>query len=133
MRAGESLDLGGRRLMAVPAVIHDIPNSLWAYEPDQRILFVSDAYPYTHEHEVDQCGLTAEELPDPVGPDDTSVVIGFALAWARHVDADKVMVPLNALLEKYPVDIIGPAHGGVITNPKKLTEIFEQGLRKVRI
>ncbi|MPZ56048.1 MAG: MBL fold metallo-hydrolase [Rhizobiales bacterium] len=133
MQAGESLDLGGRRLMALPAVIHDIPNTLWAYEPDQRILFVSDAYPYTHEHEVGQCGLTAEELPNPVRADDTSVVIGFALGWARHVDADKVMVPLHALLEKYPVDIIGPAHGGVITNPKRLTEIFGQGLRKVRM
>jgi hypothetical protein len=43
------------------------------------------------------------------------------------------MVPLKALLEKYPVDMIGPAHGGVITNPKHLTDIFEQGLRQVRI
>jgi flavorubredoxin len=133
MRAGESLDLGGRRLMALPAVIHDIPNSLWAYEPDQRILFVSDAYPYTHEHEVGQCGMTAEELPEPVRVEDTSVVIGFALGWSRHVDADKVMIPLRDLLERYPVEIIGPAHGGVITDPKRLTEIFDQGLRKVRI
>jgi flavorubredoxin len=133
MRAGDSLDLGGRRLMALPAIIHDIPNTLWAYEPDQRILFVSDAYPYTHEHEVGQCGLTAEELPVPVRAEDTSVVIGFALAWARHIDAEKVMTPLRALLEQYPVDIIAPAHGGVITNPQWLTDIFEQGLRKVRL
>jgi flavorubredoxin len=133
MRAGQSLDLGGRRLMALPAVIHDIPNTLWAYEPDQRILFVSDAYPYTHGHAAGQCGLTAEELPEPVHVDDTSVVIGFALGWARHVDADRVMVPLKALLAEYPVDIIGPAHGGVITDPKRLTGIFEQGLRKVRM
>jgi flavorubredoxin len=119
--------------MALPAIVHDIPNSLWAYEPAQRILFVSDAYPYTHEHEVGECGLTSEELPYRVRPEDTSTVIGFALSWARHVDADKVIKPLRALLKQFPVDMIAPAHGGVITNPEELTDIFEQGLRKVRV
>jgi flavorubredoxin len=129
---GASLDLGGRRLQAVPAIIHDIPNTLWGYEPDQRILFVSDAYPYTHEHEAHQCGLTSEELPEEIRPEDTSVVIGFALSWVRHVDADVIMNKLNAFLDAHPVDIIAPAHGGVVTNPKELTRIFEQGMRRVR-
>jgi flavorubredoxin len=133
MHPGEALDLGGRCLMAVPAVIHDLPNSLWGYEPDQRILFVSDAYPYTHEHEAGQCGLTSEELPEAIRPEDTSVVISRALGWVRHVDADIIMSKLNALLDRYPVDIIGPAHGGVVTNPKEITKIFEQGLRRVRM
>ncbi len=133
MRAGDSLDLGGRRLMALHAVIHDIPNTLWGYEPDQQILFVSDAYPYTHDHEVGECALTSEELPYKVKPEDTSTVIGFALSWARHVDADKVIVPLRKLLRDYPVRLIAPAHGGVITNPDELTDVFEQGLRKVRL
>lgn len=133
MRPGDSLDLGGRRLMALHAVIHDIPNTLWGYEPDQQILFVSDAYPYTHEHEIGECALTSEELPYSVKPEDTSTVIGFALSWARHVDADKVIVPLRKMLKDYPVRLIAPAHGGVITNPDELTDVFEQGLRKVRL
>jgi flavorubredoxin len=133
MHAGDSLDLGGRRLQLVPAVIHDIPNSLWGYEPDQRILFVSDACPYTHEHEAHQCGLTSDELPEEIRPEDTSVVIGFALNWVRHVDTDVTMARLNAFLERHPVDMIGPAHGGVITNPKQVTRIFEQGMRRVRM
>ena len=133
MRPGDSLDLGGRRLKAMEAIIHDIPNSLWGYEPDQQILFVSDAFPYTHDHEVGECGLTSEELPYTVKPEDTSTVIGFALSWARHVDADKVMAPLRKLLKENPVRFIAPAHGGVITNPEELTDVFEQGLRKVRI
>jgi flavorubredoxin len=133
MHVGESLDLGGRRLQMVPAVIHDIPNSLWGYEPDQRILFVSDAYPYTHEHEAHQCGLTSEELPEEIRPEDTSVVIGFALNWVRHTDTDVTMARLNAFLQRHPVDIIGPAHGGVITNPKVVTRVFEQGMRRVRM
>ena len=130
MKAGESLELGGRRLL--PAVVHDLPNTLWGYEPEERILFVGDAFPYTHEHEAHQCGMTSEELPYEILPKDTSVVIGLALGWARHVDADRIMPTLYALLEAYPVDIIGPAHGGVITNPKEITRVFEQGLRGAR-
>jgi flavorubredoxin len=130
--AGDSLDLGGRKLQFLPAIVHDLPNTLWGYEPDQRILFVSDAFPYTHEHEAHQCGMTSEELPYEIMPEDTSIVIGFALSWVRHVDADRLMPSLYALLEKHPVDIIGPAHGGVITNPKEITRIFELGLRAAR-
>jgi flavorubredoxin len=132
MKTGESLDLGGRRLLLLPAVVHDLPNSVWGYEPDQRILFVADALPYTHEHEAHQCGMTSEELPYEIMPKDTSVVIGLALGWARHVDADRIMPALYALMEAYPVDMIGPAHGGVITNPKEITRAFDLGLRGAR-
>ena len=71
MAAGEELDLGGRRLVFVPAVIRDLPNTLWGYDSDARVLFVSDAYPYTHQHEAGQCGMTAEEMPEAVRPEDT--------------------------------------------------------------
>lgn len=133
MKAGQALDLGGRTLMLVPAVVHDLPNTLWGYVPEERILFVCDAYPYTHEHEAHQCGMTSEELPFEVLPQDTTVVIRNALNWVRYVDADRVMPALLALLERYPVDIIGPTHGGVITNPKDITRVFELGLRSVRV
>lgn len=132
MAAGETLDLGGRRLVFVPAVIRDLPNTLWGYDPDARVLFVSDAYPYTHEHEVGQCGMTAEEMPKAVRPEDTDVVIERALSWTRYVDAEVVIAELEAFLASHPADIIAPAHGGVITNPKALTAVFEAGLRRVR-
>ena len=132
MAAGEELDLGGRRLVFVPAVIRDLPNTLWGYDPDARVLFVSDAYPYTHQHEAGQCGMTAEEMPEAVRPEDTDVVIERALIWTRYVDAEVVIEELEAFLGSYPADIIAPAHGGVITNPKALTAVFEAGLRRVR-
>jgi hypothetical protein len=43
------------------------------------------------------------------------------------------MPALRALLVKYPVDYIGPTHGGVVTNPEEITRVFELGLRGVRM
>jgi flavorubredoxin len=131
MAAGERLSLGGKSLVFVPAVVHDLPNTLWAYEPEQRVLFVSDGYPYTHEHLADQCAMTSEELPEPPRPEDTGVVIEGALGWTRHVDADLTIGDLETLLSGLVVEIIAPAHGGVITNPRAVTEIFKTGLRRV--
>jgi len=132
MRTGDMLDLGGRRIALVPAVIHDLPNSLWAYEPDAKILFVSDAYPFTHEHEPHQCGLLAEELPAPPQPEDSRIVIERALSWTRFVDPEPVIAALHRFLESHPVSIIAPAHGGIIADPRGFAGVFEDGLRQVR-
>jgi flavorubredoxin len=132
MAENDALDLGGRRLQLVRAVVHDLPNTLWGYEPDLRMLFVSDAYPYSHDHEAGQCAMTSEELPSEIVPEDTSVVISRALTWIKHVDTDLVIDDLRRFLSAHPVDFIAPAHGGVITNPEAITKIFELGMRKAR-
>lgn len=131
MRSGDLLDLGDRSLVLVPAIVHDLPNTLWGYEPENRILFVSDGFPYTHEHLAGQCAMTSDELPAPPRPEDTGVVIEGALGWTRHVDAELTIADLDALLARYPARIIAPTHGGVITNADKITEIFKSGLRRV--
>lgn len=132
LREGDELDLGDCRLVMAPAIVHDLPNTLWAYDPDRQILFVGDAYPYTHEHEGDQCGLYSTELPTPIRPEDTSTVISRALNWARHVDATPIIDKLRAWLAAHPVRIIAPAHGGVIVNPEEITDVFERGLQRAR-
>jgi flavorubredoxin len=131
MRAGESLDLGGRSLIMVPAAVHDLPNTLWAYDTKQQILFVSDGYPYTHDHLAGQCGFLSDELPVAPRVEDTSVVIEGALGWTRHVDAAKTIAQLDALLDAYPPRMIAPTHGAVITSPEAVTEVFKAGLRRV--
>jgi flavorubredoxin len=132
MACGSTLDLGERRLELVQAVIHDLPNTMWAYDPDERLLFVSDGYPYTHDHRVGECALTSEELSDPPTEEDTRPVIEGALNWTRYVDAEITIAALEEFLSRHPVDLIGPTHGGVITNPRELTETFKAGLRRVR-
>jgi flavorubredoxin len=133
VRAGDVLDLGGRALHFISAFIHDLPNTLWGYDPGEGILFVSDAYPYTHEHEVDQCVMTSEELPGGIRPEDTSIVIGRALNWAKYVDATSMLRVLRGFLDTHQVNLIAPAHGGVITNPREITRIFELGLQRARM
>ena len=132
-KAGDALDLGDRRLIFQPAIVHDLPNTLWAYDPDEQILFVGDAYPYTHDHEGDQCGLGSEELPGEIKPEDTGVVISRALNWARHVDATPIVAKLRAWLAEHPVKLVAPAHGGVITNVADITDVFEKGLARARL
>ncbi len=132
MRAGESLPLGDRRLDIVPAAIRDLPNTLWGYEPTARLLFLSDAYPYTHEHEAGQCGLLAEELPRMPEASDTRLVIERALSWTRHVEADRAILAMDDFLRIYPASIIAPAHGGVITDVPAMTRVFHAGLRSIR-
>jgi flavorubredoxin len=130
-KASDEIELGGRRLTLVPAVIHDLPNTLWAYDWRHRILFVSDGYPYTHQHAAGQCAMTSEEMPAIPTAEDTGPVIEGALGWTRHVDAELVIRDIEALLQRYPPAMIAPAHGGVITNPIELTEVLKAGLRRV--
>jgi flavorubredoxin len=47
------------------------------------------------------------------------------------VDAGLTIADLLDVLERYRPDIIAPAHGGVVTNPAELTEVFKAGLRRV--
>lgn len=133
LNAGETLDLGARRLQMVPALVHDLPNTLWGYDPDYQILFVSDAYPYTHDHDADQCAMISSELPREPRAEDTSRVIEGALNWTRFVDPHVISRELDAYLERYPAKIIAPAHGAVTIEPELLTEVFKSGLRRVSV
>ncbi len=130
MGPGEKIDLGGSTFVVVPAVVHDLVNTLWAYEEERKILFVSDGYPYTHDHREGECAITSNELAQLPRVEDTRVVIEGALGWTRYVDAQITIDRLRALLAEYPADIIAPTHGGVIMNARELTEVFETGLRQ---
>ena len=130
MGPGEKIDLGGSTFVIVEGVVHDLVNTLWAYEEERKILFVSDGYPYTHDHMEGECAMTTNELAQLPRVEDTRVVIEGALGWTRHVDADITIGKLRDLLARYPTDIIAPTHGGVITNARELTEVFETGLRQ---
>jgi flavorubredoxin len=131
MEAGEVLALGERSLMMVPALVHDLPNTLWGYEPTDQILFVSDAYPYTHDHAEGQCAMISSELPRAPVAEDTSRVIEGALNWTRFVDPEVIAAELDDYLKQYPTRLIAPAHGAVTIEPDLLTDVFKSGIRRV--
>ncbi|MCG6122147.1 MAG: MBL fold metallo-hydrolase [Microvirga sp.] len=129
---GDFLELGDRPLEFLEAIIHDLPNSLWVYDRKEEVLFACDAYCYTHEHEPGQCALLAEELPHEPTVADTSFVTSRALAWTQLVDPEPYCQALDAMLAERPVKLIAPTHGGVISDTKRMTELFKDGMRHIR-
>lgn len=127
---GDVLHLGGRDVELVEAVIHDLPNTLWAHDSLTQTLFVSDAHPYAHEHAPGQCALRADEYPVPPSPIDASFVINNAHYWSQFVRADVILPAFERLLDAYPVNLVAPAHGGVIRREdlEAMTRVFEGGL-----
>ena len=132
MRAGDRIDLGGREIWLTPAAIHDLPNTLWCYEPRDKILIVADGYPFTHEHNAGQCALTDVEMPRRPQAKDTTLVIERALSWTRYVDAERTIAELDAFLKEYPTEIVGPTHGAITLDLAGISAVFKEGLRRIR-
>jgi flavorubredoxin len=125
---GDRIELGGRALVLLEAAIRDLPNTLWAYDTGGKALFVSDGFGYSHAHEAGQCGLTAEELPEEPSVDHTAWITYNALSWAPYVDPRRYFGRLDRLFEEWPVEILCPAHGSVVTRPELMIPIMKQGL-----
>jgi len=131
VRPGDSIDLGGRSLLVVDAIIHDIPNSLWAYDTGSRTLFTSDAFAYSHQHDAGQCALASTELPANL--DDVAMTISSALHWARYVDdVDALFDRIRAFAARHPVAMMAPAHGSVILDPHVMMDLLPRGFREAR-
>ena len=45
---GHTLELGGLSCEFVPAILKDLPSTLWLYESTQRVLFAADGFSYFH-------------------------------------------------------------------------------------
>ena len=143
MQVGDELDLGaGYSVVFVEAVFRDLPNTLWAYERSQRMMFVADGFAYSHRpscsedgddyyHAPDECALTSDELP-PVQVAQMSFIVRAALNWSRYVDVKPLFEEVADLLEhRYPTRIVGPAHGNVIVNLEKLMPVVRQAYTEV--
>jgi hypothetical protein len=132
MSAGETLDLGGRQLKLLPAIVRDLPNTLWGYEAEMQILFVSDGWPFSHDHRLGECAMMTDELAAMPEPGATANVLGGALGWTRFVDAELTIGDIEEFVRDHPARIIAPAHACVIVDPDSLTEIFKAGIRGIR-
>lgn len=131
VRPGDVVDLGDRSLLIVEAIIHDIPNSLWAYDTGSHTLFASDAFAYSHAHDAGQCALTSLELPPNL--DDMAMTISSALHWARYVDdVDAIFARIRAFGREHPIAAIGPAHGSFVLDPEVMLDMLPQGFREAR-
>ena len=126
MEVGESIDLGGRRILLLPAIWKDLP-SLWAFDTKDRILFVSDGFAFLHFHTTDQCDHRTSEHPLP----DLEIVRYFnerALQWTQYVDTRVTFDDIDRLLRDLRPNLIASAHGGVIDTPEQMIPLIKQGM-----
>lgn len=136
---GEPLDLGSHRITLVEALLKDLPNTVWAYESAQQVLFVADGFAYSHRppledddrptHVPGECASLASELGEPPSAAQVVWITKSALYWTRFVRMDSFVQRMEALLSRYPSRLLAPAHGAVIdeldTNLPLLWEALE--------
>ena len=126
-KVGESVSLGDREFVFVDAIWRDLPNTLWAYDTGSRTLFPADGFAYTHHHLSHECALTSTErsVPDQRA---TVFINERALFWTRYVGVDRSFALIDDLFERYPVELVGPAHGNVIDDVGDMVPRLKQGM-----
>lgn len=127
-RAGDSLDLGGRQVVFVPAVWRDLPTTLWAFDRGSKTLFPADGFMYAHHHGVGECARLASELDSPPSLSDAQYVNERAFFWTRYCDASATFPRLDGMLGVLDPKLIAPAHGGVIDNLAEMSPFLKRSL-----
>jgi flavorubredoxin len=127
MAIGESLDLGDRRIVIVPAIWCDLKDTIWAFDTKDRMLFVADGFSATHHHRPGTCGLTASEQ---VAPDVQMMQLlnEIALQWTKYTDVRRTYPALDLLLDILKPRYIAPAHGAVIDAPERMMPLIKRGM-----
>ncbi len=137
-----TLDLGGGwRFTLLDAIIEDLPNTVWAYEHKQQVLFPVDALGYGHLpqtaefpdealHRAGECALMSSELHAPPALDLATYLTQSSLFWSRYVEITPYLDRLGALLQTYPARLIAPAHGSVIDDLDIVMPVMREAHRK---
>jgi glyoxylase-like metal-dependent hydrolase (beta-lactamase superfamily II) len=143
MAAGSRILLGGgAELVLLPAVLRDLPNTQWIYEPRSQVMFVADGFLYRHmppgpdgddaPHRPDECGLLSTELPSLPDAANTGRIFQNALAWARFVDGSPIFTDLEALFARYQPAFLAPAHGNVIADIASILPVMREAFGHAR-
>lgn len=126
---GDTVAVGDTSLAIVAPILHDLPQTVWVYDPARRVLFASDGLAHEH-HKPDECGLTSEELQELPAPENFALYNDRAFYWARYAQARVYFDRLRRFLAEHPTALIAPAHGTVITDPDPMIERAEAGLAR---
>lgn len=127
LKIGDTIDLGGRRIMVLPAVWGDLANTCWAYDTKDEVLFVSDAYALIHGHKPGECGLMAGEQPVP-DPEHLQMLSRLTLAWMQYHDVRETYAELDRMMDIVKPKFIAPAHGAVVDEPASMTRLMKAAL-----
>jgi hypothetical protein len=137
VEVGDELDLGGGyRFTFVKAVLKDLVSTLWGYESSQEVMFVSDGFGCLHEppeeldegiHTPEECTAMLSELPSMPSVADAAIMNATAMWWAHHQPIGPLMAEFERLIERYPTQLLAPAHGFVIDDIEGYIPIMRKG------
>ena len=130
---GTTLDLGGTVFRFMPALIHDLSNTLWGYDGQTGSLFVSDGFAFAHHHEAGECSLTLEELSEPPTFDEVGFLNNAGLYWTRYVKLEPIFTQIAELFAAEAIHQVLPAHGAVSTRPHEFAETIQTGMQSTRL
>lgn len=131
-QVGDEINLGGRTFIFRPALLRDLPNTLWGYDTMTQTVFVSDGFAYAHEHGAGECRIKSSEY-NP-GPNTEWAVMSneTALFWPKYVDTEEYWPRFEIEFLEYPIQLIAPAHGGVIDTPSEMMPLLKNVFAAMR-
>lgn len=114
---GKELDLGGKTLHFISALLMHWPDNIYSYLKEDKILFSGDSF---GSHYSDD-RLFNDVIGDAFMPE-----FKYYYEKIMHPFRKRVYVTLSKL-EGLPIDIICPAHGPVLReNPSKYMEFYKE-------
>ena len=109
---GESLDMGGRTLMALRPPVYDSPTTRALFDPSTGVLWASDAFGTLMPNEPVE---SVDELPTRLWTEGMAMFHYHALCpWIRMVDRNAYAVQVRQVRDLRPSTIVG-AHSPIIT------------------
>ena len=109
---GTSLDVAGRKLVFINALLKDQPGTQWIYDPTTGALFTSDGFGYYHP--ATQCELFADEVAGGVPAAHFRNYHRQVFRYLRWVVPEKLNVGLDNLFQSFDIRVVAPTHGNAI-------------------
>lgn len=109
---GSTLEIAGREVSFLDALLKDQPGSQWIYDPKTGTLFTGDGFGYYHP--AAQCELFSDEVEGGIREQWFSTYHRDAFRFLRWVSPEKLNDALDNLFLRRDVKIVAPIHGNAI-------------------
>ena len=126
---GKVLELAGRRLVFLSALLKDQPGSHWIYDPETRSLFTGDGFGYYHE--AGACQRFSNEIEGGIRVDQFSTFHENAFRFLRWVVPEKLFADLDQLFARYSIEVIAPTHGNAIFDVETHLSRLKTAIREI--
>lgn len=109
---GTVLDVAGRKLEFVSALLKDQPGSQWIFDPQTGTLFTGDGFGYYHPAE--QCDKFSDEIEGGIQTEQFQAYHDHAFKFLRWVIPARMNADLDRMFQQRLINIIAPIHGSAI-------------------